>query len=72
MSDFVFYGYVDSAFADIESTSESTGGWFFFLGRTQGAVNSKSGTTGAIALSSTEAETIWPRNVPRQATSSSS
>ena len=56
---FVFYFCVDSAHADDEETYRSTGGWFLFLRRGQGAVAAKSGQTTDIPLSSTESETIW-------------
>ncbi len=39
--------------------TSSTGGWFFFLGKGQASVSAKSGQTQDVALSSTEAETIW-------------
>jgi hypothetical protein len=56
---FVFFAFCDSSHADDESSSRSTGGWFFFLRRGQGCICSKSGQTPDVALSSTEAETIW-------------
>jgi hypothetical protein len=56
---FVFFAFCDSSHADDEASSRSTGGWFFFLRRGQGCVCAKSGQTPDIALSSTEAETIW-------------
>jgi len=58
-SDFTFYGFVDAAYADCESTSGSTGGWFFFLGPGQGAISAKSGMSDDVALSAAESETIW-------------
>jgi transposase InsO family protein len=57
--DFVFFSCVDSAHADDDETYRSTGGWFLFLRRGQGAVAAKSGQTTDIPLSSTESETIW-------------
>ncbi len=42
---FVFFGNVDAAHADDEETHRSTGGWFFFLRKEQGAVAAKSGQT---------------------------
>ena len=65
-SDFVFQGKVDSSHADCEETSESTGGWFFFLGKGQGAISAKSGRSGEVALSSTESETIWACGAAQQ------
>jgi hypothetical protein len=56
---FVFFGYCDSSHADDEHSFRSTGGWFFFLRKGQGCISSKSGQTADVALSSTEAETIW-------------
>ena len=56
---FVFFGYCDSSHADDLHSFRSTGGWFFFLRKGQGCVSSKSGQTADVALSSTEAETIW-------------
>jgi transposase InsO family protein len=63
---FTFYGHCDSSHADDESSSRSTGGHFFFLRRGQGCINSKSGQTPDVALSSTEAETIWACNAATQ------
>ena len=60
--DLIFFGHCDSSHADDESTSRSTGGYFFFLRRGQGCISSKSGQTPDVALSSTEAETIWACN----------
>ena len=56
--DFVFFCNVDAAHADDEESHRSTGGWFFFLRKGQGAVAAKSGQTNDIPLSSTESETI--------------
>ena len=56
---FVFFGYCDSSHADDLHSFRSTGGWFFFLRKGQGCISSKSGQTADVALSSTEAETIW-------------
>jgi transposase InsO family protein len=56
---FVFFAYCDSSHADDLHSFRSTGGWFFFLRKGQGCVSSKSGQTADVALSSTEAETIW-------------
>jgi len=56
---FIFYAYCDSSHADDLATFKSTGGWFFFLRKGQGCISSKSGQTPDVALSSTEAETIW-------------
>jgi hypothetical protein len=56
---FVFIGFCDSSHADDLFTSRSTGGYFFFLRKGQGCVSSKSGQSPDVALSSTEAETIW-------------
>ncbi len=56
--DFVFFGNVDAAHADDDETHQSTGGWFFFLRKGQGAVAAKSGQTKDIPLSSTESETF--------------
>jgi hypothetical protein len=64
--DFVFFCNVDSAHADDEETHRSTGGWFFFLRKGQGAVAAKSGQTKDIPLSSTESETIWGSNAAMQ------
>jgi hypothetical protein len=63
---FTFLGYCDSSHADDEASFRSTGGWFFFLRRGQGCVSAKSGQTPDIALSSTEAETIWACNASQQ------
>ena len=57
--DFIFLGFCDSSHADDLTTSKSTGGYFFFLRRGQACICSKSGQTPDVALSSTEAETIW-------------
>jgi hypothetical protein len=57
--DFTFFAFCDSSHADEEDSNRSTGGWFFFLGRGQASVSAKSGQTQDVALSSTEAETIW-------------
>ena len=56
---FIFLGFCDSSHADELSSSRSTGGYFFFLRRGQGCICSKSGQSPDVALSSTEAETIW-------------
>jgi hypothetical protein len=64
--DFVFFCNVDAAHADDEETHRSTGGWFFFLRKGQGAVAAKSGQTNDIPLSSTESETIWGSNAAMQ------
>jgi hypothetical protein len=64
--DFVFYCNVDSAHADDDETHRSTGGWFFFLRKGQGAVAAKSGQTKDVPLSSTESETIWGSNAAMQ------
>jgi hypothetical protein len=56
---FIFLIYCDSSHADDEDSNRSTGGWNLFLGKNQGCVSSKSGQTPDVALSSTEAETIW-------------
>ena len=57
--DFTFFAFCDSSHADDEESNRSTGGWFFFLRHGQACVSSKSGQTPDVALSSTEAETIW-------------
>jgi hypothetical protein len=64
--DFVFFCNVDAAHADDDETYRSTGGWFFFLRKGQGAVAAKSGQTKDIPLSSTESETIWGSNAAMQ------
>ena len=64
--DFVFFGNVDAAHADDDETHRSTGGWFFFLRKGQGAVAAKSGQTKDIPLSSTESETIWGSSAAMQ------
>jgi hypothetical protein len=64
--DFVFFCNVDSAHADDDETHRSTGGWFFFLRKGQGAVAAKSGQSTDIPLSSTESETIWGSNAAMQ------
>jgi hypothetical protein len=64
--DLTFFCNVDSAHADDEETHRSTGGWFFFLRKGQGAIAAKSGQTKDIPLSSTESETIWGYNVAMQ------
>ena len=64
--EFIFFCNVDSAHADDEETHRSTGGWFFFLRKGQGAVAAKSGQTKDIPLSSTESETIWGSNAAMQ------
>ena len=57
--DFIFFGFCDSSHGDDPATFRSTGGYFFFLRMGQACISSKSGQTPDIALSSTEAETIW-------------
>jgi hypothetical protein len=57
--DFIFFGYCDSSHGDDLATFRSTGGYFFFLRKGQACISSKSGQTPDVALSSTEAETIW-------------
>ena len=57
--DFTFFAYCDSSHGDDESSFRSTGGWFFFLRERQATISAKSGQTQDVALSSTEAETIW-------------
>jgi transposase InsO family protein len=57
--DFTFFAFCDSSHADDESSFRSTGGWFFFLRTGQATISAKSGQTQDVALSSTEAETIW-------------
>jgi hypothetical protein len=64
--DFVFFCNVDAAHADDDETHRSTGGWFFFLRKGQGAVAAKSGQTKDVPLSSTESETIWGSNAAMQ------
>jgi hypothetical protein len=64
--DLTFFGYCDSSHADDATTSKSTGGYFFFLREGQGCISSKSGQTPDVALSSTEAETIWACNAATQ------
>jgi hypothetical protein len=64
--DFTFFAFCDSSHADDEESNRSTGGWFFFLGKGQASVSSKSGQTPDVALSSTEAETIWACNASTQ------
>ena len=64
--DFVFFCNVDAAHTDDDETHRSTGGWFFFLRKEQGAVAAKSGQTKDIPLSSTESETIWGSNAAMQ------
>jgi hypothetical protein len=63
---FIFFGYCDSSHADDLASSRSTGGYFFFLRRGQGCICSKSGQSPEVALSSTEAETIWACNAATQ------
>jgi hypothetical protein len=62
----VFFAYCDSSHGDDPHSYRSTGGWFFFLRKGQGSVSSKSGQTADVALSSTEAETIWACNASTQ------
>jgi hypothetical protein len=57
--DFTFFAFCDSSHGDDESSFRSTGGWFFFLSEGQATISAKSGQTQDVALSSTEAETIW-------------
>ena len=64
--DFIFFCNVDAAHADDDESHRSTGGWFFFLRKGQGAVAAKSGQTKDIPLSSTESETIWGSNAAMQ------
>jgi hypothetical protein len=64
--DFTFFCNVDAAHADDDETHRSTGGWFFFLRKGQGAVAAKSGQTNDIPLSSTESETIWGSSAAMQ------
>jgi hypothetical protein len=64
--DFVFFCNVDATHADDDESHRSTGGWFFFLRKGQGAVAAKSGQTTDIPLSSTESETIWGSNAAMQ------
>jgi transposase InsO family protein len=64
--DFTFFSNVDSAHADDEESHRSTGGWFFFLRKGQGAIAAKSGQTKDIPLSSTESETIWGNSAAMQ------
>ncbi len=63
---FIFFCNVDAAHADDEETHRSTGRWFFFLRKVQGAVAAKSGQTKDIPLSSTESETIWGSSAAMQ------
>jgi hypothetical protein len=62
----IFFGYCDSSHADDVATYRSTGGYFFFLRKGQGCICSKSGQSPEVALSSTEAETIWACNAATQ------
>jgi hypothetical protein len=64
--DFVFFCNVDAAHAGDDESHRSTGGWFFFLRKGQGAVAAKSGQTTDIPLSSTESDTIWGSNAAMQ------
>ncbi len=64
--DFTFFSNVDSAHADDEESHCSTGGWFFFLRKGQGAIAAKSGQTKDIPLSSTESEAIWGNSAAMQ------
>jgi hypothetical protein len=64
--DFIFFCNVDAAHADDDESHRSTGGWFFFLRKGQGAVAAKSGQTKDIPLSSTESKTIWGSNAAMQ------
>jgi hypothetical protein len=64
--DFVFFSNVDSAHADDDETHRSTGGWYLFLRKGQGAIAAKSGQTNDIPLSSTESETIWGSSAAMQ------
>jgi hypothetical protein len=63
---FTFFGFCDSSHADDIDTFRSTGGYFFFLRKGQGCVCSKSGQTPDVALSSSEAETIWACSASQQ------
>jgi hypothetical protein len=63
---FTFFGYCDSSHADDTDSSRSTGGFFFFLRKGQGCVCSKSGQSPDVALSSSEAETIWACSAAQQ------
>ena len=54
--DFVFYAFCDSSWADDPGAMCSTGGYFLFLQRGQGAISSKSFVGKNPALSSTEVE----------------
>jgi hypothetical protein len=63
---FVFFLNVDSAHADDDESHRSTGGWFLFLRKGQGAVAAKSGQIKYVPLSSTESETIWWSNAAMQ------
>ena len=56
--DFVFYAFCDSSWADDPDAMCSTGGFFLFLQRGQGAISSKSFVGKNPALSSTEAEYV--------------
>ena len=56
--DFVFYVFCDSSWADDPDAMCSTGGYFLFLQRGQGAISSKSFVGKNPALSSTEAEYV--------------
>ena len=51
--------WISPSHGDDESSFRSTGGWFFFLSEGQATISAKSGQTQDVALSSTEAETIW-------------
>ncbi len=53
------FAFCDSSHGDDPDSFRSTGGWFFFLRKGQSCISSKSGQTPDVALSSTEAETIW-------------
>ncbi len=63
---FTFFGFCDSSHADDIDTFQSTEGYFFFLRKGQGCVCSKSGQTPDVALSSSEAETIWTCSASQQ------
>jgi len=54
--DFEFKVWPDSSHADDEVTSRSTGGWYIFLGKGQGAISAKSSLRKTVTTSSTESE----------------
>jgi hypothetical protein len=47
---FIFFAFCDSSHADDETSSRSTGGWFFFIRQGQVCVSAKSGQTPDVAL----------------------